>query len=253
MSSSHRRRTVMVQQVPAWGHPMPMQMMPSHPMPGQPMPMQSATDGTDSMSEEERDALRERERNDKKGLYRRYQRIGTKKNGLLKKHKLEIVEDVTEDAITAARCILLSNCGMDQIVFTVTELPPDTMLTDLRARSIADLKKKLKVEALRLGSIVDEFNSNMSNTREVAIKYGWNPEWDSVDIAPKKKSLAKAPMQLFAPPPSLADTPAPLASAAQVVFCIWSLTVVSLCDAKIIYDQYTLYRSCHMLPQPRIG
>ena len=92
----------MVQQVPAWGHPMPMQMMP-----GQPMPMQSATDGTDSMSEEERDALRERERNDKKGLHSRYQRIGTPKNGLLKKHKLEIVEDVTEDAITAARCILL--------------------------------------------------------------------------------------------------------------------------------------------------
>ena len=84
----------------------------------------------------------------------------------------------SSEALTAARCIRIGPLEMDMVLFILTGLPCGTLLSDLRARSMANLKKKLQVEVDRLGNRVDEFTTDLSNIRELALKYAWGPRDD---------------------------------------------------------------------------
>ena len=92
MSGGGRKLRVTASQGMMVPMPMPMQM------PMMMAPLMQPADHADSVSEEERDAQRDRERQEKKPLHSRYQKIGGRKCGLLKKHKLELVEDIANDA-----------------------------------------------------------------------------------------------------------------------------------------------------------
>ena len=42
----------------------------------------------------------------------------------MKSHKLETIEDVTEEEITAARCIHLDDCEIDKVIFSGAKKKP---------------------------------------------------------------------------------------------------------------------------------
>ena len=176
-------------------------MMPMGPMPHMMMPQPPQNDSSSSEDEQTKEQRRERERMDKRRLASSYKTLGGPKGGMLKGHKLEFIEDMTNEVITAARCISLDECQLDQVIFVLTAMSPYTKLLDLRVYNKFDIKTKLTKEFKRLGNNrLSDFASDMSNVSELALNHGWDPEWDYVipKKVPKAKPAAKAEPQQFA-------------------------------------------------------
>ena len=171
------------------------------PMPQMMMPQPPQNDDSSSEDEQTKEQRRERDRMDKRRLATSYKTLGGPKGGMLKGHKLEFIEDMTNEVITAARCISLDECQLDQVIFVLTAMNPYTKLLDLRVYNKFDIKTKLAKEFKRLGNNrLSDFASDMSNVTELALNHGWDPDWDYVipKKVPKAKPAAKAEPQQFA-------------------------------------------------------
>ena len=175
------------------------QMMPSAVMPQMMPPTQN--DDSSSEDDEEKDAKaaarakkKEQQEADQRRLSSTYKTLGGEKGGLLKAHKLEAIEDVTEAAITTPRCLQLSDCSLDKVIYIMTGMGPTTKLSDIRVTNKADIKLIFRREYGRLNasSRIQDLTQDMSNLDEVAHKYGWEQEWDYVIPEKVAKPNAKA-------------------------------------------------------------
>ena len=227
MPTTKKARVAMAGLMPgAWPMMMPMQNMmqampnmmqagmPIMPMPNM-MPNMMQGEDEDSMSDDEREKKRELDRADKRRLSSKYKTMGGAKTGLLKSHKLEIIEDVTDKQITAARCINLCECTLDKVIFVLTQIGPNTLLADLRVHSKSDIKKTLGREFKRLGRRLDDFSQDMGNIHELADEQGWDSSWDyTLPVTGKKGRASTAPpIAMAREPPQDAMAGAPLQDA----------------------------------------
>jgi hypothetical protein len=106
---------------------------------------------SDSEEEERRSEARDQLRADKKTLSTTYKFLGGKRSGLLRIHKIELIEHISSGELTAPMMVQFSDCLLDKVMFVLTGLPLSTKLSDLRCKSKHDLREKLGKEVNRLG------------------------------------------------------------------------------------------------------
>ena len=193
----------------------PMMMMPQMMMPqmmGMGGQQQAGGKNDDVESDDGSDMERQREelRADKRPLSTSYRMLGARKGGLIKSHKLDIIEHVSGNGVSGARCVRLDELDLDKIIFVLTELPPHTRMNDLRCKSKFDLKATLQKEVARIGNRSGEFSSTLTseNISALAMTYGWESLWDYEPLskAPGRRSLP-GPNQPKAAPPMAAPLP----------------------------------------------